>query len=408
MDRFSLIHFHLRGVCWHCFLTYIVVAASYRIVGVAVLWTGSADPLGASFDGFAAQIVQYVLPYLLPLLCLVAAISAARGRERARVVWASSTLGTFFTIRMGVIIMEIFLPGFATQHGHRFLQIVINVAVLVAPIGLTYSVLSRRLLDIGFAFNRAVVFSGVSIVTLGTFVFVEWLLNEWLRGASPSTNIIVSALFALALGLSVRFIHLRVEHVADRVLFRKRHEDEQALRIFTHEAAYISDKDTLLKRAADVLDLHVGALSVDMALNDGNGRYGTVGEDDPAIVRLRAKHEILDLHAVATELRGEFAYHMVARGRLLGALVLGPKRSGESYAPDESSAIAQLALGVAAALYVLSNTREESQTAILNAVQELSEVTRTLFEVTRALPEAITHRVFGIRIRRTLQRFKDR
>jgi hypothetical protein len=39
---------------------------------------------------------------------------------------------------------------------------------------------------------------------------------------------------------------------------------------------------------------------------------------------------------------------------LVGALVLGPKRSGESYAPDESNAIMQLAREVGAALHILT------------------------------------------------------
>ncbi len=41
---------------------------------------------------------------------------------------------------------------------------------------------------------------------------------------------------------------------------------------------------------------------------------------------------------------------MIARGRLVGALVLGPKRSGESYAPDESHAMMHLAHSVGGAL----------------------------------------------------------
>jgi hypothetical protein len=45
---------------------------------------------------------------------------------------------------------------------------------------------------------------------------------------------------------------------------------------------------------------------------------------------------------------------MVTRGHLVGVLVLGTKRSGESYAPDESAAIGHVAHGVASAVDVLS------------------------------------------------------
>ena len=52
----------------------------------------------------------------------------------------------------------------------------------------------------------------------------------------------------------------------------------------------------------------------------------------------------------STSIEGDWAYPMVTRGRMQGALVLGPKRSSESYAPDESEAIMQVAHGVAGAL----------------------------------------------------------
>jgi hypothetical protein len=69
---------------------------------------------------------------------------------------------------------------------------------------------------------------------------------------------------------------------------------------------------------------------VTLVLHDGDGHYGNVTENDAAIVSLRTWHRTLDLHGVDTRLAGEFAYPMIARGRLLGALLLGPKRSQET------------------------------------------------------------------------------
>lgn len=96
--------------------------------------------------------------------------------------------------------------------------------------------------------------------------------------------------------------------------------------------------------AEGILLRHAEASSVNVLLDNGCGQYGTVNENDPALVSLRTDHTRVDLHALQTTISGEWAYPMVARGRLAGALVLGPKRSQESYAPDESAAIAQLAL----------------------------------------------------------------
>jgi hypothetical protein len=151
----------------------------------------------------------------------------------------------------------------------------------------------------------------------------------------------------------VRAIHTRVDGALDRVFFRKRHEDEIAIRAFADEAAEVTDDVTLLRRTKETLETHADAAFVTLAMNDGTGHFGDVSEDDPAIVALHERHKALDLQTLSTALRGEFAYPMIARGRLVGALVLGPKRSGESYAPDESHAITHLAHSVGSALHFL-------------------------------------------------------
>ncbi len=356
-------------------------AAALWILAEGVLavgtWTGNLDPYTALSSPFW-PLATAVLPFLTPLLCVLATLAATRGTDRQRLTWAALSFGTLYVVLLigGILWLVTRNPAYG------FWQVVVNASTFVAPLGLVYALLSRRLLDVAFVINRAAVFTVVSIVVVGVFVLVEWAVQEWARAAGPAANIAVSAALALALGLSVRYIHARIEHVLDNVIFRKRHEDQRAIRAFAREAAYITDEATLLERTRNVLEQHADASFVTIALDDGAGHYGSVGENDPAIVAMRTWHEVLDLHTVQSTLRGEFAYPMVARGRLVGALALGPKRSGESYAPDESESIAQLALGVGAALDVLSAKREDSLAALVEAV--------------RALPDAIAERLSAL------------
>ena len=134
----------------------------------------------------------------------------------------------------------------------------------------------------------------------------------------------------------------------DQVFFRKRHEDEAAIRAFADEAAEVTDDATLMRGTRETLETRADASFVILAMDDGAGCYGNASASDPAIIALRDRHRVLDLQTLSTELRGEFAYPMIARGQLVGALVLGPKRSGECYAPDESRAIMHLAITSAA------------------------------------------------------------
>lgn len=352
-------------------------AALMPIYGLAFVvgsWTATLDPMQPWYTGTAAQFAVAVLPFVFPVLCSIATIAQTRGSDRTRLIWATFALGIQYFAAALVGVATCFnLPLSSSVE-----LLLYNVTGFITPVVLTYVALIRRVLDIGFALNRALVFSAVSLIFVGAFLLVEWGLGEWLSSASHTTNLAVGAAIALVLGLSVRTIHNRVDRVLDAIFFRKRHEDERAIRTFAHEAAYITDPTLLLARTKALLEEHAYASQVAILLNDGHGCYGRTSENDPAIVSLKAWHKSVDLHTLDTELQGEFAYPMVARGHLVGAIVLGPKRSGDPYAPDESDAIFHLAHGVGGALDVLSANGRVSQDALLVAIQTISGDLRTL------------------------------
>ena len=357
------------------------------------LWNGSmspftpsllvrADPLARFFEGGGILAV---------MLSLLAALAASRGAERTRLLWAlaaifPSLIWVFIVLAMGELLPTAVFASISA------------LSWFAMPAILSYSLLNRRLFDIGFVFNRAAVFTGVSVILLGAFVLVEWLLTDWLGTAGHTTNVLVSGGVALALGLSIRFVHGRVDRVVDGVFFRKRHEDEDAIRAFAREAPYITEPGIIVRRAAETLHRHTNATSVDIVL-----RYD---ENDPAIVRLRANPHALELHGLETSLRGDIAFPMTARGQLLGVVVLGARRSGETYAPDETSAISQLATSLGAALDVFATRNgktgvEDHVVASIDALREelVSAVTALGLEIAAAnegLRDEIRRRSGGV------------
>jgi hypothetical protein len=340
----------------------------YGLAYVAGAWTGTLDPMQAWYAGTVAQLAIAVSPFVFPVLCAIATIAQTRGADRARLVWATSALGIqYFAAAVVGLATSFNLPLSSNVE-----LLLYNVTGFITPVVLTYVALIRRILDIGFALNRALVFSAVSLVFVGAFLVVEWALGEWLSSASHTTNLVVGAAIALVLGLSVRSIHKRIDQFLDTVFFRKRHEDEYAIRAFGHEAAYITDAGLLLARAKAMLEEHADATGVAVLLDDGHGSYGGTSENDAAIVSLKTWRKSVDLHTIDTTLQGEFAYPMVARGHLVGAIVLGPKRSGDPYAPDESDAILHLAHGVGGAFDVLSASGHASRDGLLEAIRTMS------------------------------------
>jgi len=343
-------------------IAFTAIATVRGLVVRFELWNGSmspftpillvrADPLARFFEGGGLLAV---------MLSLLAALGASRGAERTRLLWAVAAvlpplIWIFIVLATGELIPT------------AVFAIISALWWFATPAIISYSLLNRRLFDIGFVFNRAAVFAGVSVVLLGAFVLVEWLLTDWLSTAGHATNVLVSGGVALGLGLSIRFVHGRVDRVVDRVFFRKRHEDEEAIRAFARETPYITDPDILLCRSTETLNRHTDATSVDIML-----RYD---ENDPAIVRLRANPHALDLQGLETSLRGNVGFPMTARGQLLGVVVLGARRSGETYAPDETSAISQLAASLGAAVDVLASRNgkgavEDHVSASIDALRE--------------------------------------
>ncbi len=336
-----------------------------RYSTIAHLWF---DP---QFSFPTWTLVLYAVPIAPLMVCGVLAARSAIGADRQRIAWVFATFGVFWAIWFLSVVASVFasaLPGALRSA----LSNAGNAALFLVPLGIGYAAVRRRLFDVGFVLNRAAVFAIVSAIVVGCFVLLEWLLAKWFENVSHETNVLANVVLVLVLGFSMRYIHHAVDVFVDRTFFRKRHEDEAALQLFAGEAAYITDASILLERMAEILERHADASSVHVALSNGNGHYGSITENDPGIVSLRAWKKVVDLHDVRTELPGELAFPMVARGRLLGALTLGAKSSGDAYAPDESKAIANVAGSVAAALDLMDTT--SGRDALLERLDGLTKM----------------------------------
>jgi hypothetical protein len=378
------------------------MSAARRLLTMSTLGLASLAAIGL----VAAYICLYVLalpvPWFFPilicappaaclgaLLCAFAAIAASRATERQRAIWVTASIGSQLLV-WGLTNALLLNPNHETLLA---LNYAVAVFVICMPVGLTYAVLSRRFIDLGYVINRAAVVAGISVIVVGAFVLLEWALGRWFENASHTTSLVLNVGLALVLGISLRYIHRHVDRFVDRVMFRKRHEDESALRRFAHEASFISDHSTLLERAVQTVKEHTGADDAAILIRDGaasyafatDGRRELVSQDDPGIVALRAWHKPVDLHEVKdSALHGEFALPMISRGELVGTLICGPKRDGEAYAPDESDALLALAHGVGSALDVLSANRNGDLGVSRQILDELQALHREIAELKRS------------------------
>lgn len=321
---------------------------------------------------YSILIIPYAVVYTALIVCIFIALidgyHTSSLTQRGRIRWVVGTLTFGFS---GLLV------GFLSLIFHLAPDIFqfAGLTILAVPFGLAYAILRHRILDIGFIVNRALVYTIVSIIIVVTFIIIETLANEFFAGTGR-VSVYVQLATALGLGFSVRFIHTRVDHFVDDVLFKERHEADAALRRFAREAAHITTPTDLVTKSLEVCR---DALNMEwlawMAPAPGEFRpRGTIGmpippvsENDRTVLALRTWRDVAEPGKIHSDMPGELAFPMIVRGNLEGILVCGPKRNHEAYAPDERDTLAFLAHEIGIAMDSLAlRTLSAKVTSLVN------------------------------------------
>jgi hypothetical protein len=282
----------------------------------------------------------------------------ATGRDRQRVYWAGGSIGCGFA---GPIVVTIAEFGF--RYSPAWVPY-LSLTLIAMPIGLAYTILRHRTVDIGFVISRALVLTILSAVIVVAFGLLERLLGKLFIDASHIASRSVEIALALGLGFSLRSLHARIEHIIDRLFFRHRHHALATLKTFADDVYFITDPDVALERTVDTVSRCADAENAAIYLI-ADGVFGCaavinsadmpaeLSADDPLFVRLRASRAPQLSREVGSGLNAEIAFPMFVRATLVGALILAPKRSGEAYDPEENALLTELAQRVGLALDAL-------------------------------------------------------
>lgn len=332
------------------------IAVGWVVAALAIFTAVDIFPTGAALTQVAIPFVPgaFVFAILATIALLILGHRGATGAERQRRLWllgviAAGLVGPAISIATFAI-LGYFIP---------ILDQFASLTAVVIPVGLAYVILRHRVIDVGFVLNRAVVYTLLSAFVVGIFVVLETLLGKYVEQTSHVTSVSVELAVALVLGFSIRFIHERVDRFVDRTFFHRRHQAETALREFTHDAPYITERSVLLRRSVDSVVEYAEAGAAGIWMRDGGrftagvttfGPCADVDENDPAILAMRARSAVVDLNESRSALPGVIAFPMTVRGELLGVLACEAKRDGTGYAPDEREALAALAASVGHAL----------------------------------------------------------
>lgn len=372
------------------------IRSAISVIGIATLWIDPLPFLIPSVISSGWYPLLWAVEPVAAFMAVVATASAAVANidqsERTRAAWLLLPLPIAFAVSSIVGLSTLLSSSWFVFSGALVGR---GLVALLGALIVTYALLKRRVLDFEFILGRTLVVATISLFVVIAFILLEWLLGTVLSNVSHATGLAANAALALVLGLSMRYIHQRVDSIVDAVLFHKRHEDERALIDFSKEASYVTDLEALLDATIEKVRRHTDARGAAL-LVQCDGAYTTakafgdrlhpaVSENDEAILSLKTWHKAIDPHHYATALHGALALPMLARGRLVAVLLLGERTGGEAYAPDEVAALMQFAHGVGSALDSLSERRGDENRELRNLIVELAA------EV-RALPERLSEK----------------
>ncbi|WP_297904096.1 GAF domain-containing protein [Metallibacterium sp.] len=356
--------------------------ALWRASFLLLLGAGAVATLGGILVFIASGWAEFLLPqygfvltasYFVPVALLFANYRHADGAQRLRLRWMlwSSV----------VLVTSVFLYN-TPLLGPFASDITTTLMLPIAMAGFLYAVLRYRVVDVSVVLNRALVYAATTSLVLGLFALLESLIERTTLG--HDAGLLLELAVPLALGAALSTVHRRIEAIVERFFFRRQYRAEVALRRFAEECAFVTQPGNLFDLTVEQIARHAGAPRVALyeRTPEAYVRIRQQGEpalpeqvtmDDLAFVGLRARNAEFDLDDTQSQLgRDGYAFPLMLRGTLLGALVVG-QRPGEHYAADERELLFHVAHEVGAALFALRAQESETRALASEARSQASE-----------------------------------
>lgn len=327
---------------------------------LALIWQSAVKPWPTDVS-FWSGILPTIAAEIAVVVWGAARFANARGDERRRIAWALAGLG----ISAVVYAANITLPGINQNVTFYSAVVVVQLAL---PFCVAYAILRHRVMDIGFALNRSIIFGVVTVLVVVAISFVDWVASRLI--SERRLALAVEALVSVGFGVTLSWLHGRVETIVDRVLFRQRHRAESQLELRIRALDYATTEDAVdgavVEEAARILQLESAAvfragqwsgLRRTASVGWHSEDVAVFGEDDLLVRALLAVEGTIlldsgDLHRSGFpqgRRRPDIAIPVLLRHKLIGVVVYG-RRSGEAALdPEERKLVERLVRGAAIA-----------------------------------------------------------
>lgn len=255
------------------------------------------------------------------------------------------------------------------------------MANVVNAVLITYAIFRYQLLDISLVIRKGLAYSIPTTLIAVVYFLIVFAVEKLLRVFVGYQVFLLSLVVAAITGVAAQPLRDRAQLLVDRLFFREKYDAQLMLQELSELATSILDIDRLtsilLDRLTTTMQVEQAAIMVKeeetarfrlVAWMGPNALAGPVifRRDHPVVRWLVSRREPLtryDMDVIPQfralwgqereeldRLQAELLIPLIARGELIGVLVMGPKLSEVPYTQDEQLTLSTLANQVAIAI----------------------------------------------------------
>lgn len=319
------------------------------VVGTAIYVASAVGRIAPDAAG-TAYLVYVGIAGPLALVAFFDGWRRSTGVTRQRFTWLLGGFALFL-----VFSYSSWLNWLTIGANEQYVNFISVLGSLAMYISLSYAILRHRVVDMGLAVNRSLVFAVVGAVLLGTFQLLQVVTGRLLHFDDPAKAGLLSGVLAVLVMLAYPKLKPKAEWLIDRLFFRDWVDREADLARFAADARGFTEASSLAAALLGAVDRFAGGPGATLYVRVGDRRFerqqrstegvsqteapSIVDVDEPVAVALRAGRSVARCDEVHSMLPGELAM-VLSRQRELDAFVLiGRRRDGSVLRSDEVTAL---------------------------------------------------------------------
>ena len=339
---------------------------SWVVFAISALLLISVDVRPVFFGLPAETLKNYALAWeivigLAVLAALLDTFSRGTPEDRQRIRWV--IVG--FSIGVGAAILNA-VAGYSVRFPiSPFALNLIHLFTVSVPLTVAYAAVRHRVLDVRFAFSRALVYGTITSGAIVLFALIDWFFERVVASRAAAVYVEIGA--SIGLGFGLHRLEKSVDEFIDNVFFHARHlADQQLARIaaaLPHAGSLSAVDELLATSPADTWELSSAAVfrrERDNYVKTAGVRWPdsatqTFPADDVLMLQLQAELQPIRLGEIRWspdglppgDARPVLAVPIVVRRTLAGVALYGGPGSGEAFDPDALATLKSLAAGAA-------------------------------------------------------------